>query len=143
MTGRSGGRRLGRPARWIATLSAFTLAAVAGMTFGFAGPASAVESQCPSNWFCVWSDADYQGHFARFQVGASKLNENAIGGYIFGDEISSVSNKTSAAWCLYRDQHYEGAVRSISRYALSGYHDNWLGDNGFSDNVSSLRPCPA
>ena len=51
--------------------------------------------------------------------------------------------KFNSVWCIYEFPYYEGAVRSIDRVGRSGSIDNWLGDNGWSDVISSPRPCPA
>jgi len=114
--------------------------AIAFATLGFAPSASATWDQCPSGWFCVWTDADYQGRFARFQTGSNNLVV-PIGGYVFDNKISSARNRTNVRFCLYSGYFYGGNVRSFDPQFTGYYYDNYL--DSFNDATSSIKKCAA
>ncbi|NBH12453.1 peptidase inhibitor family I36 protein [Amycolatopsis sp. SID8362] len=93
-------------------------------------------NDCPAGYFCVWENADGTGRRAQFQLGSPNLVA-PVGGYIYNDKISSVSNRTSRIWCLYEDSDYQGNSLRIGV--------GWKGPIGprynFNDKVSSLRAC--
>jgi hypothetical protein len=96
--------------------------------------ASASSSQCPSGYFCVWTDSPYTGRFAYFAYGSNNLN-NAIGGYVFAGKITDVWNRTGKPWCLYSEVSYLGRAKWIS----SGYSGFTF---DFNDKTWSLRAVP-
>jgi hypothetical protein len=109
------------------------MTAVAMLAAG-SSPASASSSQCPSGYFCVWTDSPFTGRFAYFAYGSNNLY-NAIGGYVFAGKITDVWNRTSRPWCLYSGVSYSGYAKWISS-GYEGYTFN------FNDRTLSLRAAP-
>lgn len=101
-------------------------------------PAATSFAQCPSGRFCVWTNADGTGYFAKFEWGSPDL-ANPIGGHVFNDEISSVWNRTGYKWCLYEHKDWSPSGRIMG---IGDYMGTVGGPRYSFDNLtSSLRAC--
>jgi hypothetical protein len=97
-------------------------------------PAQAVASQCPSGYFCVWTDSPFTGRFAYFASGSNNLF-NDIGGYEFAGKITDIWNRSGVPWCMYSSTGYNGS--------RVWYNNGARGFTGsFNDRALSLRRVP-
>ncbi|OKI24901.1 hypothetical protein A6A25_33395 [Saccharothrix sp. CB00851] len=95
---------------------------------------------CPAGWFCAWEHNDALGRWFQTQRAQTNLM-NPIAGFVFGDQISSVWNRTNVDWCAYHWSDFRGDALLIEPGAWSG---NLEADTGVWDNtIRSLRPRPA
>ncbi|PPF16177.1 MULTISPECIES: peptidase inhibitor family I36 protein [unclassified Rathayibacter] len=119
---------------------AIITATIAGVAL-MAPTASASESQCPSGYSCVWTDADYQGSYSG--RGNANYDEwHALGGRVFNDSISSLKNRYTGTKTWFEDANRGGAqLRILSGHQVSNlqriasgknYHPDW------NDFISSV-----
>lgn len=73
--------------------SALVLSAAALVSAAVVAPAApAAESQCPTGYSCVWTDANYSSSYSG-RGNADYTEWHAVGGFVFNDTISSLKNR--------------------------------------------------
>ncbi|MFN0281942.1 MAG: peptidase inhibitor family I36 protein [Kineosporiaceae bacterium] len=77
--------------------------------------ADASTSQCPPDWFCVWTNNDYTGAFGRFRLGDRDL---AIDFPSLNNNIESVWNRTIYPVSIYQNAGYSGPCSAIGTGVL-------------------------
>ncbi|SMH45853.1 Peptidase inhibitor family I36 [Rathayibacter oskolensis] len=122
--------------------SALLLSAAALATSALIAPtASAAESQCPTGFSCVWTDANYSSSYSG-RGNANYTEWYAVGGYVFNDTISSLKNRYPGRkiWFQHADrggaqlwitQNYKIANLQNAGTGLAS-HPNW------NDFISSV-----
>ncbi|MFC0105652.1 peptidase inhibitor family I36 protein [Kibdelosporangium aridum] len=95
---------------------------------------------CPAGWFCAWEHEDALGRWFQTQRAQPNLM-NPIAGFVFGDQITAVWNRTNVDWCAYHFADYRGPALTIEPGAWSANLDENPG--GWGDTIRSLRPRPA
>ncbi|MEV4641253.1 peptidase inhibitor family I36 protein [Actinoplanes sp. NPDC049548] len=118
------------------------IAALAAAVAAVPGVASADENACPSGFFCLWTDADYQGSIIMYAVGM----EQALLDPPFHDAATSYRNNTNADFQIWEHAGYQGAYATVHPNAHGGNLSNeqlYNPQNGVSVNandvVSSVR----
>ncbi|MEU9408266.1 peptidase inhibitor family I36 protein [Streptomyces sp. NPDC048281] len=97
--------------------------------------ASAAVQDCPSGAFCLWSDANFSGvMLVPSSVGTGWAY---FGTRNFNDLATSGRNNSSAAWCVFDDINYQGALLA---YFPPNTQISVLSSD-LNDRASSARVC--
>lgn len=123
--------------------SALLLSAAALVAGAVAAPAaSAAESQCPTGYSCVWTDANYTSSYSG-RGNADYTEWYATGGYVFNDSISSLKNRYPGTKIWYEHAGRGGKqlwitrdskIANLQRAASNlSYHPDW------NDLISSVN----
>lgn len=103
------------------------------VVLGLAVPASADDSRCPSNSFCLFQDVNYGGQRVVFnRIGYAYCN---LGDFGFNNKASSMINNTGRRVVLHQyvncggGQTYGAAPNSV---------DSSLSNNNFNDKASAV-----
>ncbi|PSK64009.1 hypothetical protein B0E53_04029 [Micromonospora sp. MH33] len=97
-------------------------------------PASAAQSDCPSNEFCLWKDINFTG--SRTVLDGSYFPWLEIQGD-WNDKASSAYNRSGNTWCLYEHSNFGG--RRLVFPPNSQIHD--FRNYGWNDIASSAQKC--
>ncbi|NML50165.1 ATP/GTP-binding protein [Streptomyces sp. R302] len=111
-----------------------SLASLLGtVTLGVAGlagaaPAQAAVSDCPSGYFCAWTQENAQGTMFKTRTDMADTGS-------YGTEFGSYINRTSVYACMYE---------SADHYPWNGYSVEWPSNNGSwtsggSTTIASLK----
>jgi hypothetical protein len=117
------------------------LAALAALV-AVPGVATADENACPDDFFCLWTDADYQGSIIMFRVDTEKSLLEAP----FHDSATSYKNNTDYDFQVWEHAGFQGAYGTVHANGRGGNLGNeqlYNPLNGFAinanDTISSVR----
>ncbi|MEV2277466.1 peptidase inhibitor family I36 protein [Nocardiopsis sp. NPDC049922] len=126
--------------RKITTAGVMASIALAGV-LGIAPAASAAAAPtvgAQASYLYIYEHDDYKGGYARFSGNDSNLSNNCWSGSgcrVVNDNASSMRNQTSRGVSMYKHSNYSGP----SYYAQPRSSDKDLTNNGFDNNISSIR----
>ncbi|MEV2236438.1 peptidase inhibitor family I36 protein [Streptomyces phaeochromogenes] len=102
----------------------------------FASPALAATNEFgPNGFITLYTDRDFTG--GALSVSGPLHDLSAPVGDISGDDMaSSVENRTTKTYCLYKDANFLGSVRKIGAGKSVA-----LLNGGWNDSISSFKPC--